>query len=81
MATRIGEFAVESIGRLAGEAPVTVLEDAKMGDAEESVKGEEVEEEKEEEEGKMGEWKEEDVVRHLEVFLALCSRRHELLVE
>ncbi|KAJ3025987.1 hypothetical protein HK097_006549, partial [Rhizophlyctis rosea] len=26
------------------------------------------------------EWKEEDVVRHLEVFLAVCSRKHELLV-
>ena len=90
LAGRIEGFAVESLRRLKGEAPFVPSDgdgDVKLDENGEIVKAEDTVMEKaaKKEDVENGEnvreWKEEDVIRHLEVFLALCSRKHELLVQ
>lgn len=81
IAPKVEAFAIKALHTLTGEPPAKKVEAMDVDPPTENGQQEDTEEEKKEQVEEPAEWSEQDVVRHAELFFALCAKKNDLLDE
>ncbi|KAJ8651678.1 hypothetical protein O0I10_012746 [Lichtheimia ornata] len=81
IAPKVEAFAIKALHTLTGEPPAKKVEAMDVDPPTENGQEQDTEEEKKEQVEEPAEWSEQDVVRHAELFFALCAKKNDLLDE
>lgn len=81
IAPKVEAYAIRALDTLTGEPPAKKVEEKMDVDSPVENDQQDTEEEKKEQVEEPAEWSEQDVVRHAELFFALCAKKNDLLDE
>lgn len=81
IAPKVEAYAIKALDTLTGEPPAKKVEEKMDVDPPVENGQQDTEEEKKEQVEEPAEWSEQDVVRHAELFFALCAKKNDLLDE